>query len=109
MRGKPLDREISVLAITAGDPTNPSARTRRTLIAPLSAFPDNQHTSAELSGNNKTSTRPCVSPSSTWIGAPNVAPASAENAIFTCGSPPAPVYHATATFRPAAEIGRAHV
>src|SRR5829696_7451295 len=73
-------------------------------MAPPSAFPDNQHTSAEPSGSNKTSTRPCVSPSSTWIGAPNVAPASAENATFTCGSPPAPVNHATATLRPAAAI-----
>ena len=34
MRGKPLDREMSVFAITAAGPSEPSARTRRTLISP---------------------------------------------------------------------------
>ena len=45
--GKPLDREMSVFAMIAGGPSVPSGRARRTLIAPPSAVPDNQHTSAE--------------------------------------------------------------
>jgi hypothetical protein len=95
VRGKPLEREISVLAITAGGPRVPSARTRRTLMAPLSTFPDNQQISAEPSGSNKASTRPEASPSSTCIGLLNVAPASWEKATFTCGVSPAPVNHPT--------------
>src|SRR5512145_3195027 len=87
-----------------GGPTAPSGCTRRTFIAPPSAFPDNQQTSAELSGSVSRSTRPCVSPSSTRIGFPDVAPASVENATLTLCLPPAPVNHATATFRPAAAI-----
>src|SRR5688572_28395542 len=93
---------MSVLAITAGWPKYPSGCTRLTLICPPSTFPDSQHTSADPSGNNKASTRPRVSPSSTSAALPKVAPASLENAALTRGESLAPVYQATITFRPAA-------
>ena len=102
IRGKPLEREISVLAITAGSSSEPLGCTRLTLICPPSAFPDSQQTRADPSGNIKASTRPRVSPSSTSTALPKVAPASLENAALTRGESLAPVYQAITTFRPSA-------
>src|SRR5688572_10300478 len=98
--GKPLEREMSVLAITAGGPSWPPGCTRLTLIAPPSAVPESQHTRADPSFNNTTSALPMVSPSSTAMAPPKVPPASLEKATFTRGSSLAPVYQTTATRLP---------
>ena len=84
MRGNPLARAAAELATTTAGGTSPLGpmRFNRTS-APSSPTRSSQVTSACPVPSSSTSTRPAGVPSSTRIGAPNVAPASLENATFT--------------------------
>ena len=96
--GKPLEREMSVLAITRADPANhPVARL---LICALPRFP----TAKQGPFRQVTSRRRHVQDFTVihLNGLAKVAPASLENAALTRGESLAPVYQATTTFRPAA-------